>query len=29
MGSRARVVDGMQILPWAEFLEALAAGRFD
>ena len=26
---RARIVDGIQILPWAEFLEALAAGRFD
>lgn len=29
MEPRARVVDGIRILPWAEFLEALAAGHFD
>jgi predicted AAA+ superfamily ATPase len=29
MEPRARVVDGIRILPWAEFLDALSAGRFD
>ena len=29
MEPRSRLVDGIQILPWAEFLDGLAAGRFD
>lgn len=29
MEPRARVVDGIRILPWAEFMEGLSAGRFD
>jgi hypothetical protein len=29
MEPRERVVDGVRILPWAEFIEALSGGRFD